>query len=79
LRQAGTVDDMEKILETMKTGKFDTMVGPLGFGLEALNGIGNVAIYPTPIMRVTGRMEYELLHLYTAEETEEMMLEVYGK
>ncbi|MBA7693313.1 hypothetical protein ES703_101893 [subsurface metagenome] len=79
LRQAGTVDDMDKILETMKTGKFDTLVGPLGFGLEELNGIGNVVIYPTPIMVVTGRMEYELLHLYTAEETEAFMLEVYGK
>ncbi|MBA7644708.1 hypothetical protein ES703_52453 [subsurface metagenome] len=79
LRQAGTVDDMDKILETLKTGKFDTLIGPLGFGLEALNGIGNVAIYPTPIMRVIDRMEYELLHLYTAEETEDMMLEVYGK
>ena len=79
LRQAGTVDDMDKIIETLETGKFDTLIGPLGFGLEELNGIGHVAIYPTPIMRVTGAYEYELLHLYTAEETEEIALEVMSE
>ncbi|MBA7644707.1 hypothetical protein ES703_52452 [subsurface metagenome] len=79
LKQAGTVDDMEAIVATMETSKFDTLIGPLGYGLEELNGIGHAAIYPSPIMQVTGAYEYELLHMYTAEETEALMLEVYGE
>jgi len=79
LEAAGTVDDMEAIVATMETSKFDTLIGPLGYGLEELNGIGHAAIYPSPIMQVTGAYEYELLHMYTAEETEALMLEVYGE
>jgi hypothetical protein len=77
LEAAGTVDDMDKIAHTMETEKFDTMVGPLGYGLVELNGIGHVAIYPTPIMQVVGENEYELLKMYTPEETEAIAVEVF--
>ena len=77
LEAAGTVDDMDKIIETMETEEFDTMVGPLGYGGEALNGIGHLAIYPTPIIQVVGKNEYELLHMYTPEETEAIAVEVF--
>ena len=77
LEQAGTVDDMDKIIETMETATFDTMFGPVRLGGEEINGIGHVAIYPSPIYKVIGEEEYELLAMYTAEETEALMLEVF--
>ena len=77
LEQADTVADMDKIIETMETEAFDTLVGPLGYGLDELNGIGHVAIYPSPILKVVGEGEYELVALYTPEETEAIMVEVF--
>ena len=76
LKQAGTVDDIDKIIQTMETEKFDTLIGPIGYGLEELNGIGHLAIYPTPIIQVVGKNEYELLHMYSPEETEAVAVEV---
>jgi ABC-type branched-subunit amino acid transport system substrate-binding protein len=76
LEQAGTVDDVDKIIETMETESFDTLVGLIGYGLEELNGIGHLAIYPTPIMQVVGEEQYELLAYYTPEETEAIAVEV---
>ncbi len=77
LRQAGTVDDIDKIVETMETGTFDTMVGPLKYGGQALNGIGHMVIWPSPIYEVVGEDEYEVLAVYTPEETEAIAAEVY--
>jgi len=77
LQQAGTVDDMDKIVETMETKSFDTLSGPIRYGLEELNGIGHLAIYPTPIMKVVGEREYELLAYYSPEETEAIAVEVF--
>ena len=77
LKQAGTVDDVDKIIETMETESFDTLVGPIGYGLEELNGIGHVAIYPTPIMQVVGEDQYELLAYYSPEETEAIAVAVF--
>ncbi|MBA7597688.1 hypothetical protein ES703_04694 [subsurface metagenome] len=78
LKQAGTVDDTEKILETMESrAGFETLVGPLYFGLEELNGIGHVAMWPMPIYRVTGEREYEVVKLYTAEEIETLAIEIF--
>jgi ABC-type branched-subunit amino acid transport system substrate-binding protein len=77
LKQAGTVDDVDKILETMETGSFDTLVGPLSFGGEVLNGYGHVAIWPSPIYEVVGEHEYRVIDVYTIEETEAILAEVY--
>ncbi|MCK4723486.1 MAG: hypothetical protein KAT75_09280, partial [Dehalococcoidia bacterium] len=76
LEQAGTVDDVDKIIETMETESFDTLVGPIGYGLEELNGLARLAIYPTPIIQVVGKNQYELLHMYSPEETEALAVEV---
>jgi ABC-type branched-subunit amino acid transport system substrate-binding protein len=77
LRQAGTVDDMDKIVETMETGTFDTLVGPLSYGGEALNGFGHIAIWPSPIYEVVGERQYRVIDVYTVEETEAIVAEVY--
>jgi len=77
LRQAGTVDDIDKIIETMETGTFDSMVGPLYYGGEMLNGYGHMVVWPSPIYKVVGEDEYEVLAVYTPEETEAILAEIY--
>jgi len=79
LKKAGTVDDVDKIIETLETETFDSLCGPVFFGLEELNGIGHVCIWPVPIFRVVGENEYEIITRYTAEEVEALTLEIYGK
>ena len=77
LKQAGTVDDVDKIIETMETGTFDSPIGPVYFGGEALNGIGHALVYPAPILEVVGPGEYQLLKLYSPEEVEAIAAEIY--
>lgn len=79
LKKAGTVDDVDKIIETLETETFDSLCGPVFFGLEELNGIGHICIWPVPIFRVVGENEYEIITRYTAEEVEALTLEIYGK
>ena len=78
LRQAGTVDDIDKIIETLETGTFDTLVGPFIFGGEMLNGIGHLGIWPSPVFEVVGEREYRVNAIYSPEETVELMEEVFG-
>jgi branched-chain amino acid transport system substrate-binding protein len=77
LKQAGTVDDTAKIVETMETGTFDTIVGPLFYGGEMINGYGHMVVWPSPIYQVVGEREFEVLAVYTPEETEAILAEVY--
>jgi ABC-type branched-subunit amino acid transport system substrate-binding protein len=77
LREAGTVTGTDKIVETMETGTFDTIVGPLRYGGEVLNGVGHMVIWPSPIYEVVGEDEYRVLAMYTVEETEAIIAEVY--
>jgi len=53
------------------------LFGPLYYGGEEFNDIGHVAIYPTPIYKVIGEQEYELLYMYSPEETEAIAIEVF--
>ncbi|MBE9514022.1 MAG: ABC transporter substrate-binding protein [Chloroflexi bacterium] len=76
LRQAGTVDDMDKIIETMETGSFDSLVGPISYGGEAINGVGHLGIWSSPIYEVVGEHEYRA-DVYTREETEALVNEVF--
>jgi len=78
LRQAGTVDDMDKIVETMETATLNTIAGPIRFGGEVLNGIGHVAIWESPIFELVGEDEYRLIDVYSVEETEVILAEVYA-
>ena len=78
LQQAGTVDDVEKLVDALETGTFDTLVGELHYGLEEYIGIPHVLIYPMPIWEIVGENEYLLHKLYSADEVEDVFLEVYG-
>ncbi|MBA7623827.1 hypothetical protein ES703_31226 [subsurface metagenome] len=78
LQQAGTVDDVDRIAETMETGTFDSrLVGPVHYGGEALNGIGHCLLWPSPIYMVVGENEYEVLAIYTPDEVEAIVNEVF--
>ncbi len=79
LRKAGTVDDVDKIIETMETESFDTPVGPIHYGCEALNGIGHVGIWPAPIYEIVGEGEYQVEEVYSPEEAEAIASEVYAE
>ena len=78
LQQAGTVDDLDKIVEAHETGTFDTLVGPMHFGLEEYIGIPHVGVWPVPIFEIVGESEYLVHKAYTAEEVEDVFLEAYG-
>jgi hypothetical protein len=62
----------------METGSFDSLVGPISYGGEVLNGIGHLAIWPSPIYEVVGEDEYRVIDVYTPEETEAIVNKVYG-
>ena len=76
LRKAGTVDDMDKIVETMETESFESLLGPIFYGGEELNGIGHMSVWPSPLYEVVGENEYRVIDVYTPEETEALMNEV---
>lgn len=57
LKQAGTVDDLDKIIETLETGTFDSPIGPVSFGGEALNGVGHCLVPSIPIYVALGEDE----------------------
>ena len=59
LKQAGTVDDTDKIIETMETGTFATPVGPIHYGCEELNGIGHFLTYPLCVFVGFGGGQFE--------------------
>ncbi len=79
LKQAGTVDDIDKIIETMETGTFASPVGPVHYGCEVLNGIGHVAIRTSPIYEIVGESEYRVVESYNPEEVEALVNEIYAE
>jgi len=78
LEKAGTVTDMDRIIEVLETETFDTAVGPLHFGGEEIIGIPRILMQPQPIWKVVGPGEYEVVAQYTAEELEELANEIYA-
>ena len=71
LQKAGTVDDLEEIMETIGTRTtFDSMVGPVYYGGEDFVGINCLLMWPIAIQKVVGEREYELVEYYTPEEAE---------
>ena len=78
LQKAGTVDDVDKIIDVLETETFDTDIGPMYFGGEALNGIGHILMFPQPIYEVLGPGEYRILEVYSPEEVEALANTVYG-
>jgi len=78
LEKAGTVTDVERIIEVLETETFDTSVGPVQFGGEEINGIGHILMLPQPIWKIVGPGEYEIEKVYTAEELEALAKAIYG-
>jgi ABC-type branched-subunit amino acid transport system substrate-binding protein len=78
LQQAGTVDDIVKIIETVHSrASFDTIVGPMYYGGEAFVGVNCLVMYPVAILEVVGEREYGLLEYYTPEEAEAIAVEAW--
>ena len=55
------MDDVEKIVEVLENETLNTPVGDVFFGGEVLNGIGHCLFWPTPIYKVVGEKEYEIV------------------
>ena len=78
LQQAGTVDDVGKIVETIHSRTpIDTMVGPIYYGGEAFVGVNCLLMVPVAIWEVVGEREYELLAYYTPEQAEAIAVEAW--
>jgi ABC-type branched-subunit amino acid transport system substrate-binding protein len=78
LQQAGTVDDIDKIMETVHNrASFDSIVGPMYYGGEAFVGVNCLVIYPVAILEVVGEREYGQLAYYTPEEAEAIAVEAW--
>jgi hypothetical protein len=78
LQAAGTVDDTEKIMETVHSRTIlDSMIGPVYYGGEAFVGVNCLLMWPTAIWEVVGEREYELLDYYTPEEGEAIAAEAW--
>jgi len=78
LQQAGTVDDIDKIIETIRSRTpFDSIVGPMYYGGEAFVGVNCLVMMPVAIWEVVGEREYGLLEYYTAEEAEAITVEAW--
>ena len=76
LKQAGTVDDVDKIIEALETEAFDTWLGPLRFGGQELVGIDHLLMWPAPIAEIEGR-DYHVIYEMSADEAEALAIEVY--
>jgi hypothetical protein len=78
LQEAGTVDDTEKIMETVHSRAIlDSMIGPVYYGGEAFVGVNCLLMWPTAIWEIVGEREYELLDYYTPEEGEAIAAEAW--
>jgi len=76
LKKAGTVDDVDVILETMHTETFDTWIGPVHFGGEELIGVDNIMLWPGTVHEIRGE-EYTLVYEMSADEAYDLAVEVY--
>ncbi|MCK4721989.1 MAG: ABC transporter substrate-binding protein [Dehalococcoidia bacterium] len=78
LQEAGTVDDLEKIMEAIESGAhIDTMVGPVYFGGEAFTGVNHMLMWPVAIWEVVGEHQYKQMAYYPPEEGEAIATEAW--
>ena len=78
MEAAGTVDDVDILLETIHSGvSVDTWVGQMRFGGEELIGINSILLWPGAIHEIRGQ-DYVLVYEMTADEVYELAVEVYG-
>ena len=76
LKKAGTVDDVDRILEMIETETFDTWIGPVHFGGEELVGVNNIMLWPAAVHEIRGE-EYTLVFEMSPDEAYELAVEVY--
>lgn len=76
LKAAGTVDDMDRVIEVLKTEAFDTWLGPLSFGGQGLIGSDNLLMWPAPIAEISDH-DYHMIFGMLADEAEALAVEVY--
>ncbi len=78
MQEAGTVDDVDKMLEVMWSGMyFDTPLGPMRFGGEELIGINNLLLWPGMIHEIRDH-DCVLVYEMDPEEAYELACDVYG-
>jgi ABC-type branched-subunit amino acid transport system substrate-binding protein len=78
LKKAGTVDDVDRILETIHAETFDTWIGPVRFAGEELIGVNNIMLWPAKIHEIRGE-ENVLVFEMSPDEAYELAVEVYGE
>jgi hypothetical protein len=76
--EAGTVNDVDKIMATLETESFDTPVGPVRFGLSELDGIGHLFIMPCWIGEIRGE-EYHVVFEMSTDEVEALATDIFAK
>jgi ABC-type branched-subunit amino acid transport system substrate-binding protein len=76
LKKAGTVDDVDKIMDVLETETFDTWLGPLSFGGQGLIGSDNLLMWPAPIAEISDH-DYHMIFGMLADEAEALAVEVY--
>jgi len=76
LKKAGTMEEVERIIEVLETETFDTWIGPVRFGGEELVGIDHLLMWPVPISEVRGE-ELHTIHVVPAGEAWELAVEIY--
>jgi len=76
LKQAGTVDDVDRVIEALETETFDTWIGSLRFGGQELVGVDHLLMWPAPIAEIEDR-DYHVIFEMSADEAETLAVEVY--
>jgi branched-chain amino acid transport system substrate-binding protein len=76
LKKAGTVDDVDRIIEVLETETFDTWVGPIKYGGEGIIGIGHLALWPAYVAEISDH-DYNIVYEMAPEEAEALAVEVY--
>jgi len=78
LKEAGTVDDVDKIMEVLEDESFNTWIGRLRFGGQELIGTDHLLMWPAPIAEIRDHGYYVVAE-FTPEEAYELAVEVFGK
>ena len=76
LKQAGTVDDVDRVIEVLETETFGTWIVPLRFGGQELVGVNHLLMWPAPIAEIEDR-DYHVIYEMSADEAETLAVEVY--
>jgi len=77
LKKAGTVDDVDKIIDVLETETFDTWIGPLRFGGQGLIDTDHLLMWPAPIAEISDHDYHVIFDEMSADEAEALAVEVY--